>query len=698
MRATTVGIVLLLPLSAAQVSPPVSPRREVVEVLHGEAVSDPYRWLEDDQSLETQNWVTAQTHYARSLLDGIQERQAIKERLAALLRTGESGGPVIRHGKYFYPRRSADEQAVSYFVRDGLTGPERRLIDGAALHTDRSSSFMIRAISRRGTLVAYGVRQGGSDKTDIRVLAVGAGGSLDDRIAPGLHDQVIVLGDDSGFLYTVRTPTGTRVLRHDLNTPETADTVVLQETAGTDRWVWLTSSTSGDVVIATVQPGSSPDLPTDLFVMRPKTDASFRPLVQGLKAAASPTFAGEVLLVRTNLDAPNWRVMRIDLQDAEPTRWQEVVRESDSQIQSLGGTATYVVLGRLRNVSSQITVHDLSGRLIRQVQLPTIGWAEVVAAEHDALFYRFTSFTVPPTFYRLDLATGRQSIWFRQQAPGFDPERTETRQVWFRSRDGTKVPMFVIANRDARLDGKGPTVLTGYGGYGQSYLPFYDPQAVLMVERGGVFAVANIRGGGEFGEAWHRAGMLDRKQNSFDDFVGAAEWLIRERYTSPQHLAIRGTSNGGLLVGVAMTQRPELFKAVVSEFPHLDMVRYHKFGQGNAWVQEFGNPEEPEGFAMVRSYSPYHHIKPGTRYPAALVTTGADERVAPLHARKMTALMQAAGTSRPVLLRVDAAMGHAGAGRTPERETEYQADVISFILWQTRIDDRTTPRRTPPKD
>lgn len=697
MRATTVGILLLLPLAAAQVPPPVSPRREVVEVLHGETVSDPYRWLEDEQSPEVREWVAAQTHYARSVLDGIQERQAIKQRLAALFRTGESGGPGIRYGKYFYARRSADEQAVSYFVRDGLTGPERRLIDGAALNADESGSFMVRDISRRGTLVAYGVRQGGSDKTDIRVLAVGAGRSLDDRIAPGLHDQVVVLGDDSAFLYTVRTPAGTRVLRHRVGTPESADTVVL-ETAGSDRWVWLTPSTSRDVVIAAVQPASNPDLPTDLFVMRPMSDASFRPLVQGLEAAANPTFADEVLLVRTNLHAPKWRVMRIDLQDAQPTRWQEIVPESNSVIQSLAGTSTYVVLGRLRNVSSQITVHDLSGRLIREVKLPTIGWAEVVAAEKNALFYRFTSFTVPPTFYRLDLATGRQSIWFRQQAPSFDPERTETRQVWFASRDGTKVPMFVIASRNLQLDGKRPTVLTGYGGYGQSYLPFYDPQAVLMVERGGVFAVANIRGGGEFGEAWHRAGMLDRKQNSFDDFVGAAEWLIRERYTGPQHLAIQGGSNGGLLVGVAMTQRPELFKAVVSEFPHLDMLRYHKFGQGNVWVQEFGNPDEPEGFAMVRSYSPYHHIKAGTRYPAALFTTGADERVAPLHARKMTARMQAAGTSRPVLLRVDGAVGHAGAGRTPDRETEYRADVISFILWQTRSDDGTTAGRTTPKD
>jgi prolyl oligopeptidase len=389
--------------------------------------------------------------------------------------------------------------------------------------------------------------------------------------------------------------------------------------------------------------------------------------------------------MRTNWKAPTWRIVEVDLANPAPEHWREVIPESDAVLDSFNLTGGKIAAHYTQNVVSRVKIFDPEGKLLREVKPPVLGNLSGLFGRWSSseTFYAFSSFNEPPTIYRYEVATGKQSVWSQRKLP-IDRNTFEVKQVWYASKDGTKIPMFLAYAKGLKLDGTNPTLLTGYGGFNLSSTPSFSALAAAWMENGGVYALANLRGGGEFGEAWHHAGMLDKKQNVFDDFIAAAEWLIANKYTSPKRLAISGGSNGGLLVGAAMTQRPELFGAAICRYPLLDMVRYQKFLVAKYWVDEYGSSDNPEQLKYILSYSPYQHVKAGTKYPAVFFITGdSDTRVAPLHARKMTALMQAStGSDKPIMIRYETKTGHSSAGLPVSLQIDNMAEELAFLMWQ----------------
>ena len=393
------------------------------------------------------------------------------------------------------------------------------------------------------------------------------------------------------------------------------------------------------------------------------------------------------MYLRTNWNAPKWRVMEVDLQNPGRDYWREILPQGEAVLEGLSLTGGKLAAYTSQDVVSRIKLYDPDGKLVGEIKPPTLGslsglngrWSSTEA------FFLFTSFHIPGTIYRYDVATGQQTLWFHSNVP-FSTDRYEVKQVWYTSKDGTRVPMFVAHAKGLKLDGSHPALLTGYGGFNASSTPGFSALAATWISSGGVYALANMRGGGEFGEAWHRAGMLDKKQNVFDDFIAAAEWLVQNKYTSPQRLAIHGNSNGGLLMGAMLTQRPDLFAAVICGYPLLDMIRYHKFLVAGYWVPEYGSSDNPEEFKYLYAYSPYQHVKPGAKYPAVLFISGdSDTRVAPLHARKMTALMQSAnGSDKPILLHYETKAGHSG-GTPVSKQIDNTTDELNFLMWQLKM-------------
>src|SRR6185436_10736592 len=456
---------------------------------------------------------------------------------------------------------------------------------------------------------------------------------------------------------------------------------------GPEKIIGCNISDDGRWLTVSVLHGSAADK-SELYYQDLKSGGPLKTLVNEVPAVFTARIAGDTLFLRTNWDAPNGRVFAVDLKDPARERWKEIVKEKkDAVITGLatGGHRLYVTT--LENVQSKLRVYEPSGALVREVQMPSIGSLGGVSGEfdQDEVFFSFSSLARPTTVYRYETASGKREEWARLAVP-VDPDSVEIKQVFFASKDGTRIPMFVAHKKGLPLDGRRPTLLTGYGGFNLSQNPGFSQRAAFWIENGGVYALPNLRGGGEFGEAWHKAGMLANKQNVFDDFIGAAEWLIANKYTSPERLAIYGGSNGGLLVGAAMTERPELFGAVVCSYPLLDMLRYHRFLVARFWVPEYGSSEDKAQFDVLRAYSPYQNVKPGTKYPSVLFVTGdSDTRVDPLHARKMTALMQATtGSDRPVLLLYDTKSGHSG-GKPASRTIDDLTDQYSYLFWQLGV-------------
>ncbi|MFI5268673.1 MAG: prolyl oligopeptidase family protein, partial [Chloroflexota bacterium] len=450
---------------------------------------------------------------------------------------------------------------------------------------------------------------------------------------------------------------------------------------GPDKIISLDLSDDGRFLVALVLHGSAGSQ-TEVYVADLAGDGNFRTLVNDIPARFFPTIAGQDLLLHTNWQASNWRILRLPLADPSRERWQEIVAGSDAVIQGISVAGDHVFANYLQDVSSRVEVFTIEGAPVRHISFPTLGTISGITGRwgEEEAFYLYTSFAIPPTIYRYTTRDGSQAEWFRQQAPPAGD--AVVKQVWYQSKDGTRVPMFVVHREGLPLDGARPTLLTGYGGFSASMTPAFSAGAALWVEQGGVYAVPNLRGGGEFGEAWHRAGMLEQKQHVFDDFLAAAEHLIAQGYTQPAKLAIRGGSNGGLLVGAALTQRPDLFRAVVCSYPLLDMLRYDRFLVAQYWVAEYGSASNPEQFPYIAAYSPYQHVEPGTEYPALLMISGdLDTRVDPLHARKMTARLQAGGTSQPVLLLYHTKSGHLG-GLPLRQVIDDAVDEYSFLFAQ----------------
>ncbi|HUF36797.1 MAG TPA: prolyl oligopeptidase family serine peptidase, partial [Gemmatimonadales bacterium] len=654
---------------------PPTPTSDAADTLHGETIPDPYRWLEDGERAETREWTERQNVLTEAYLAAVPGRETIRRRLAELLAIGALGVPAPVRGRYFYQRRDGRQNQPVLYLRHGVSGEDRVVIDPNALDAAGTTALDWYYPSEDGRLVAYGLSEGGSEQSVLHVLDVDAGAVLADRIPGTRAADLAWLPDGSGFYYTRypgpgQVPEGEEhyhraVYFHPLGADPAADPLVFRPEQK-EHWPGVSLSPDGRWLLIGVARTFDQ---TDVYLLDRISGDGLVPVAKDLPASFEGKVAHGRLFLRTNLDAPTYRLYAVD--PALPARdhWREIVPASGSAVlEGVEVAGTALALSYLEGASSRLRLADLDGGNLREVSLPTLGSVFGTGAEWDGreLFFGFSSYTIPPSVYRMDLASGATTLWRRVEAD-VDPARFAVSQVSVRSRDGTMVSMFLVHRTGLVRDGNNPVYLTGYGGFNISMTPAFSRSLLLWLEHGGVVAVPNLRGGGEYGEEWHQQGMLGRKQNSFDDFIAAAEWLVAERYTRPERLAVAGGSNGGLLMGAVLTQRPELFRAVVIQVPLLDMLRYHRFLIARLWIPEYGSADDPEQFRWLRAYSPYHHVRDGAAYPAVLLATAeSDSRVDPLHARKMAARLQAATASAPaedpVLLWIDRSAGH-GAGK-----------------------------------
>jgi prolyl oligopeptidase len=692
---------LIAPAAAAQGGGgryPASRAAAVADTLHGQVLADPYRWLEDQAAPETRAWIGAQNTFRDSLMAGVPGRGAIAARLRELMAVDQQGTPTYRGGRYFYSRRAADQELSGIYMREGLAGPEITLVDPNTMAAEVPFSAGLYSVSLDGKLMAYAIRRGGEDEVLVRFYDVDRRRVTADQLPKARYSSVAIMPDRSAFWYVRYNPAaGPRLFTRPLGGAGD-ERMVFGEGFTTEQGMGAQLSRDGRWMIISVYTGTSGG--NDLYLMDVAAGTPPVPMVTGTRQEYNASFAGPRIVVTTNWDAPKWRVMVVD--PAQPARehWRQIIAEGEHTIEGVSLVGGYVWVRYLENVVSRIRGFTIDGRPFREISMPALGSVSGLSGQWDRgeAFFSFSSYNTPPTIYRYDVARNTRTEWWRQNVP-FDQAAFEVRQVWYTSRDGTRVPMFVAHRRGLELNGNNPTYLTGYGGFNLSQTPGFSAMYAAWMERGGVLAVPNLRGGSEFGEAWHRAGMYGNKQNVFDDFIAAAEWLIAQRYTSSERLAIAGGSNGGLLVGAAMTQRPELFRAVVCTYPLLDMVRYHRFLLGRYWVSEYGSAEDSAQYRFLRAYSPYHNVRSGVRYPATLFVTGdGDTRVAPLHARKMTALVQAAtGASvaeRPILLHYDTEAGHSG-GLPLRKIVDDTAVRLHFVMWQLGMTLETAARAVP---
>jgi prolyl oligopeptidase len=664
------------------VSRPDTRTAAVVEVIHGITVEDPYRWLEDGADAEVRAWAAAQDAYARSVLETLPHRDRFEARIREAMEVGVLGGSTARGRYRFLTRRDRGmEQPVLMVSEDG--GPARTLVDPGPLSPDGTTALDWWTPSADGELVCAGLSEAGSEDSELRLVRTATGEWLEDRIPRCRWSAIAFEPGCAAMLYTRQPQPGTvpageevyhrRVWRHVLGTDPATDTMVFG--AGRDKVEVpgaVSISADGRWTVITVSHGWTR---TSVFLR--DGGGPFAQIFEGDDVRTVAWFEGMRLLAHTNLDAPRFRLVEIDPSRPESSAWRDVVPESEHVLVDAVVTADRIAVHHLADVSSRVSLHLPDGTFERTVALPEHSTVTALGGHRSApdLLLTVESFTRTAVTIRDSDGAVLDKI---EPPPGFDAERHPVRQVWYSSKDGTRIPMFLIG----RTEGAGPAVLTGYGGFSVSRTPVWMPAAVPFLEAGGLVAVANLRGGGEFGEPWHRAGMREHKQNVFDDFIAAAEWLAASGLTTPAQLGILGGSNGGLLVGAAMTQRPDLCRAVVCRVPLLDMVRYERFKVAELWNPEYGTAADPIELGWLHAYSPYHHVRDGVRYPAILFTSGEeDARVDPMHARKMTARLQAADPDGLVLLRVESRAGH-GQGKPVAKQVPEDADVWSFLLHQ----------------
>ena len=676
---------------------PAARRGGLVETLHGHRVADPYRWLEDAGSGETEQWARQQDELFRHFLDGRPGRAAFGQRLERLLGAGLVTAPVLRGGLAFFERRAPGQQHPVLTVR-GPNGTKRPLIDPSALAADDTVTLDGWVVSPAGERVAYWLSRGGDEEASLWVLDVASGEPVEGPIDRTRYCPIAWLPGAEEYFYGRRLPADAvppgeaafhrRVWRHRVGEDPDGDELVFGEGRDKTEYHWLDVSRDGRWLVLGAALGTAPR--NDLYVADLTAGGPLRPIQEGVDVETDGAVRPDGLLwLRTNLDAPRFRIVVADPARPEPAGWRELVAESDAVLDGFALTDDAVVVASTRHAVGRVAVHDrASGAVRAQVELPGRGSVMGLSARPeggDEAFIGYTDFTTPPRVYRYHVPSGGLRLWM--DAPGrVELPPVEVRQDVYRSKDGTEVRMFVVHRAGLRADGRRPTVLYGYGGFNISLTPGYTPAAVAWIERGGVYAVANLRGGSEEGEAWHRAGMREHKQHVFDDFAAAAEHLVAAGWTRPERLALWGGSNGGLLVGATLTQRPELARAVVCSAPLLDMVRYERFGFGETWNDEYGRADDPVELGWLLGYSPYHHVRPSTAYPAVLFTVfDSDTRVDPMHARKMCAALQwATASGRPVLLRRERQTGHGA--RSVTRTVELQADVLAFLADQLGLD------------
>jgi prolyl oligopeptidase len=680
-------------------SPPVATPRPVADFFHGTRVIDSYRWLEKADSPEVQKWVSEENEYTRALLDPLTGRAAIQKRLTELLSIGSVSAPVLAGRHYFYTRREGLQNQPVLYVRDSLNGSDRVLVDANSLAADGTIALDWFQPSENGKYVAYGTSPSGSEMSTLHVIESKTGEILSDTIERTRAASIAWLHDNSGFYYTRypkkgEVPAGQEMYNrhvyfHLLGSPVETDDAIFGEGRDPEDWPGVSLSNDGRWLLINVSEGWTK---SELFLMDLKGGKAPIRLTTGKNFLYSADIFDGKVYITSNEDAPRYRVFVTDAGNFDREAWKEIIPQSDAVLQGAAVFGGKLVAQYEQNASSQVKTFDLDGKKLNDIALPAIGTVYSSGGKwnRDEVFYGFQSFTFAPSIYRYDLKDGSTSLWTKVDAPSIEASAYDVQQEWFNSKDGTRVPMFVVHKKGLQKNGKNPTLLTAYGGFNVSLTPTFSRTAYLWMEHGGIYAVANLRGGAEFGEDWHRAGMLDKKQNVFDDMIAAAQHLISEKYTDKQHLAIQGGSNGGLLMGAMITQRPDLFRAVVCQVPLLDMLHYQDFQIAKLWIPEYGTAENPDQFKWLYAYSPYHHVKTGVEYPAILfMTADTDTRVDPMHAKKMTALMQAAaqnGSShtRPILLRIESKAGH-GAGKPVTKQIEEFTDVYSFLFWQLGV-------------
>lgn len=688
-----------LPMAGAPKWPyPATRAADVKDTIFGAAVADPFRWLEDASSAEVQDWMKAQDDFARGELAKAAERDAITSRLKELFYIDTISAPIHRKGRYFYTRRHATKEKAVIYWKQGKDGAEKVLFDPNEWSKDGSTSLGSWSVSWDGKSVAYQVKINNSDEATLYVMDVASGKKSEiDVIEGAKYAYASWTPKGDGFYYTwlpvdkkikvSERPGFAEVRFHKMGTDPQKDTIVLQKTGDPTKFINAELSRDGHFLFRFVHHGWSS---SDIYFrdMRGAKNEKWTPIAEGRKAHFNIEAYKDKLYVHSDEDAPRWRVFEVDPAHPERAAWKEVVSErKDATLESVSIIGGRFALSYLKNASSLLEIRELDGKAVREVPLPGIGsvGGPVGLSDEDEAYFSFESYTMPREIYSTSIKTGKTDRYARIVVP-VDATPYVVEQVFYPSKDGTRVSMFIVRRKDAKKDGKNRVLLYGYGGFLASETPAFYGSIYPWLERGGIYAVANLRGGGEYGEEWHQNGMLLKKQNVFDDFIGAAEFLIKEGYTKSDRIAIKGGSNGGLLVGAAVTQRPDLFSAVLCAVPLLDMVRYHLFGSGKTWISEYGSADNEEQFKALFAYSPYHHVKDGTKYPAVLLLSAdSDDRVDPMHARKFAAALQKASSGGPVLLRIERNAGHGGADLI-KAAVEQNADQIVFALAHTKAE------------
>jgi prolyl oligopeptidase len=680
--------------------PPMTRRDETTYALHGVEIADPYRWLEDPNHPEVRAWVEEQNRVTFAALEELPARPRIQRRLTELWDYERLGVPFIEGGRIFFSKNDGLQNQAVLYTADALDAPARVLLDPNGLSADGTVALMGMAVSRDGARLAYGLSASGSDWMEWRVRDVATGEDLPDLVRWVRFSGAAFTPDGQGFYYSrydepapgeahTAVALNQKLCFHRIGTPQTEDLLVY-ERPDQPEWGFGASVTDdGRYLVVSVWHGTSPR--NRLFYRDLDVDGPIVELLADNDAAYH--FAGNEgtrFFIHTDLDAPRGRLIEIDLGRPERAAWRELVPQTDDTLQGVSHVGGRFFASYLADAHSRVRAHALDGTPLGDIALPGLGTAVGFGGRptDDVTFFAYTGFTTPTRIYRHDVAAGVSTLHFAPKV-AFDPEAYETRQVFYRSKDGTRVPMFLAHRRGLVADGDQPVYLYGYGGFNIPLTPAFDPSRLLWMELGGVLAVANLRGGGEYGEDWHQAGCGRNRQNVFDDFIAAAEHLVATGLTRPSKIAIAGSSNGGLLVGACLAQRPELFGAALPDVGVLDMLRFHKFTIGWAWISDYGSPDDPDDFQVLRAYSPLHNLRPGAAYPPTLITTAdTDDRVVSAHSYKFAAALQAAqGGPAPILLRVDVKAGH-GAGKPTAKVIAVNADRLA---WLTHVLGMTLP-------
>jgi len=698
-----------------QQGPPLAHRSSVVDVLYGIHIPDPYRWLENAKSPQTQAWVHSMDRYSRHILSKLPGRDTLAKRLAQLSYVDWVSPPLRRGKRYFFSRRSKTKEKAIFSWRQGAQGTEHILLDPNTMSKDGSIAIHGVWVDYQGRRVAYALSHNNADEATLYLMDVATGKvSTIDTIKGAKYADPSWTPKGKGFYYTrlpvdpkisaADRPGYAEVYYHRVGTDPKTDRLIYPKTGDPSIFIAAEVSRDGRWLFLYKAHGWSR---MDVYYkdLRKGPKSPFVPLAVAPKAqkVIYQVFAWKGrFYIQTNEGAPRYRLFRVRATRPQRSHWKEIVPEqTNAVLDSFSIRGNRLALRYLTHAITELRIHRLSGRFVRRVSFPGLGTASGLTGnpEDDAAYYSYSSFTRPTTIYRTSMRKGGRSLYFQVKLP-INSSLYITKQVWYPSKDGTKISMFLIGahtwkrggtthsmtlapSNKLKKDGNNPTILYGYGGFDVSLTPHFSATWMTWLEQGGTVAIPNLRGGGEYGEAWHQAGMLDKKQNVFDDFVWAAKWLIANHYTRPERLAIRGGSNGGLLVGAAMVEAPKLFGVVICHVPLLDMLRYHKFGGGKTWISEYGTADNEKQFRFLRAYSPYQQVRKGTAYPALLMMSAdSDDRVDPMHARKFTAAIRWATSShRPVLLRVETKSGHGG-GDMVKKRVAATADELAFMMWQ----------------